>query len=90
MGFVELTIRNRAEGCATQRIAYLEGWYVEPEARRRGIGAALVRAAEAWGREMGCTEFASDADPGNEAGLAAHRALGFAEVGRAVCFAKEL
>src|SRR5256885_35941 len=48
VGFAELSIRNYAEDCVTDRVAYLEGWYVIPEARRRGVGRALVAAAEQW------------------------------------------
>jgi hypothetical protein len=42
-------------------VAYLEGWYVDRDVRRHGIGAALVHAAEAWARERGYRELASDA-----------------------------
>lgn len=90
LGFAELSIRNYAEGCVTNRVAYLEGWYVEPHARRRGVGAALVRAAEDWGRAQGCTEFASDALIDNEISAAAHEALGFDETARIRCFRKDL
>lgn len=90
LGFVELSIRNVAESCETDRVAYLEGWYVEPDVRRRGIGRALVRAAEDWGRTQGCTEFASDTEIENAASAAAHTALGFEEVDRVRCFRKRL
>lgn len=90
LGFAELSIRNYAEGCSTNRIAYLEGWYVEPHARRRGAGAALMRAAEDWGRAQGCTEFASDALIDNEISAAAHEALGFDETAQIRCFRKDL
>jgi aminoglycoside 6'-N-acetyltransferase I len=90
LGFVELSIRNYAEGCSSDRVAYLEGWYVEPFARRQGVGAALMKVAEEWGRAQGCTEFASDTDLGNHVSEAAHRALGFAETGRIICFQKGL
>lgn len=50
IGFVELSIRNYAEGCHSDRVAYIEGWYVSPDARRRGVGAALVAHSEAWGQ----------------------------------------
>lgn len=66
IGFVELAIRGYAEECYSGRVAYLEGWYVEPEARRRGVGTALIRAAEEWGRALGCVEMASDAALENE------------------------
>src|SRR5580765_5938479 len=42
VGMVELSIRRAAEGCFSDRVAYVEGWFVEPKFRRRGIGAALV------------------------------------------------
>lgn len=90
LGFVELSIRPYAEGCKTQRVAYLEGWYVIPDARRQGVGGRLIAAAEAWGREQGCTEFASDADPDNSVSLRAHLAAGFEDVGLVRCFSKKL
>ena len=90
VGFAELSIRNYAEDCVTDRVAYLEGWYVLPEARRRGIGRALVAAAEDWARSQGCTEFASDALLDNDSSAAAHRALGFVETVQIRCFRKEL
>lgn len=90
LGFAELSIRNVAEGCETDRVAYLEGWYVEPEARRQGVGRALVSAAEEWGRAQGCTEFASDTQIENTASAAAHAALGFEETERLRCFRKKL
>lgn len=90
VGFVELSIRSYAEDCETDRVAYLEGWYVVPEMRRRGVGAALVNAAERWGRAQGCTEFGSDTLIDNEPATRAHLALGFAETARLVCFRKSL
>lgn len=90
LGFAELSIRPCAEGCRTARVAYLEGWYVVPGARRHGVGRALATAAEGWARSQGCTEFASDTALANDAGAAAHTALGFVEVGQVRCFRKEL
>lgn len=90
VGFAELNIRPYAEGCTTDRVAYLEGWYVAPEARRQGAGAALIRAAEDWGRAQGCTEFASDALLDNDVSALAHKALGFTETVQIRCFRKDL
>ena len=90
IGFAELSIRAYAEGCRTDSVAYLEGWFVVPNARGQGVGRALIAAAEEWGRSQGCVEFASDADLTNDASAAAHRALGFTEVGRVRCFRKDL
>ena len=90
VGFVELSIRPCAEGCHSTNVGYLEGWYVEPAARRHGVGRALVAAGEDWARSQGCTEFASDADLQNEQSARAHAACGFVEVGRLRCFRKPL
>jgi len=90
IGFAELSIRSYAEDCLTDRIAYLEGWYVMPLARRQGVGRALVVAAESWAKRQGCTEFGSDALLDNHASAAAHRAVGFTETVQIRCFRKSL
>ena len=89
-GFCELSIRAYAEGCSSDRVGYLEGWYVEAEHRRRGVGGALVAAAEAWAREEGCPELASDCAIDNRVSAAAHRAIGFEDAGVIRCFRKTL
>jgi aminoglycoside 6'-N-acetyltransferase I len=89
-GFAEAATRPYAEGCATSPVAYLEGWYVDPDLRRRGVGRALVAAVEQWARAAGLQEFASDALLDNVTSHRAHARLGFAEVERIVCFRKSL
>lgn len=89
-GFAEVSERATAEGCETSPVAYLEGWYVDPDVRGQGVGAALVRAAEAWALARGLREIASDAEIDNVASQSAHRALGFAEVDRAVHYRKAI
>lgn len=90
LGFAELSIRPYAEGCTTDRVAFLEGWFVVPEARGRGIGRALVAASEQWARAQGCLELASNTEAANDASIAAHRALGFLDEGIVRCFRKPL
>jgi aminoglycoside 6'-N-acetyltransferase I len=90
IGFAELSIRPYAEGCYSGRVAYLEGWFVGASARRKGVGAALVKAAEDWARSRGCVEFASDTDIDNTVSASAHQSLGFEEVNRIICFRKVL
>jgi aminoglycoside 6'-N-acetyltransferase I len=90
LGFAELSIRSYAEGCSTDSVAFLEGWFVIPDARGRGVGGALVAACEQWARAQGCSEFASDAEPDNDASIAAHLALGFSDEGLIRCFSKKL
>jgi aminoglycoside 6'-N-acetyltransferase I len=81
-GLVEVTIHTSAPGCKTDRIGYLEAWYVDPEWRGQGLGRRLVDAAEAWACSVGCREMASDTDPGYPLSPAAHTALGYNEIAR--------
>ncbi len=90
IGFVELSLRAYAEGCQSDNVAYVEGWNVAPEARGRGVGRALIEAAEDWARGQGCTELASDAELDNAVSAAAHEASGFSDVGQIRCFRKVL
>ena len=89
-GFVEIGSRSYAEGCESTPVAYLEGWFVDPDSRRSGVGRQLLEAAEDWARANGFKELASDAELDNDASHRAHRALGFDEVERQVCFRKRL
>ena len=89
-GFVEIGSRNYADGCKTSPVAYLEGWYVDPDVRRNGLGTKLLEAAEAWALTHGFSEMASDTELENEISLRAHLALGFEEVERQICFKKPL
>jgi len=89
-GFIEVSLRNYAEGCQTSPVAYIEGWYVDEESRRRTLGTCLVQAAEAWARSHGLKEIASDTQLENAISIQAHTALGYEEVERLVCFRKAL
>lgn len=90
LGFVELSLRNYAEGCDSSPVPYVEGLYVAEDARRRNVGRLLMAAAEDWARANGFTEMASDTQIENEASLGAHGAYGFTEVERIACLRKAL
>src|SRR5438552_992069 len=66
-GFVEAALREYADGCDTSPVGYVEGWWVDPDARRAGVGRALIAAAENWARALGCSEMASDTQLDNVA-----------------------
>jgi aminoglycoside 6'-N-acetyltransferase I len=90
VGFLELGLRSVAEGCESSPVPYVEGWYVEADRRRHGVGGALMRAAEEWSRSRGYTELGSDTEEVNRLSRAAHAALGFQEVETLVIFRKSL
>ena len=90
VGLVELSVRPRAKGCELSPVVYVEGWYVEPETRRRGLGRALLRAAEHWATQRGCQAMAADCRIDNRVGLLAHFGAGFEEVERVVLLRRSL
>ncbi|MNX93600.1 Aminoglycoside N(6')-acetyltransferase type 1 [compost metagenome] len=90
-GFAEASLRHEyVNGCETSPVAFIEGVYIEPEHRGSGAGRALCSALEAWGRDKGCNELASDALLENTESHAFHGAIGFEETERVVYFRKVL
>jgi aminoglycoside 6'-N-acetyltransferase I len=61
---VELSIRNDIPGYESARVGFIEGLieglYVEPAHRHRGVARALLRASREWARLHDCTRFAGD------------------------------
>ena len=91
VGFAEAKLRtDYVNGTESSPVGFLEGWYVAPAWRGRGVGRALVAGVEAWARALGCTELASDALLDNALSHAAHRGCGFEETERVVYFRKPL
>ena len=89
-GFAEAGVRPFANGVDEAPCAFLEGWWVDQDVRRSGVGRALVAAVETWARGRGFAELGSDALLDNTLGHQAHRALGFEERERVVYFRKRI
>ena len=91
IGFANLSIRyDYVEGCETTPVAYLEGIYVDEKYRNRGYGRDLVKACEDWAKDRDIKEFASDCELTNLSSFAFHKAIGFEEANRIICFKKDL
>lgn len=89
VGFVEVGLRSHADGCdPAHPVGFIEGWYVAPTHRHRGVGRTLIVAAESWSHGQGCREMASDtwSDSRGEGSVAAHTALGYEVTDRVVNF----
>jgi len=91
IGFIEGSIRtDYVNGTETSPVGFVEGVFVAPSWRRKGVARQLFAAIGDWAQARGCRELASDALLENEASQRAHRALGFKETERVVYFAKKL
>jgi len=63
VAFAEATMRHDyVNGSGTSPFAFLEGIYVHPQWRNRGLARLLCNAVEDWAVGLGCTEFASDVE----------------------------
>ena len=89
-GFISVSARPWTEGSDAQPVAHVEAWYVDRNARQRGIGTKLMQAAEHWGLINGLAEICSDAELDNRASLMAHARLGFEPTLRLQYFRKPL
>ena len=91
IAFVEASLRSdHVTGTTSSPVGFLEGLYVVPHARRRGVARGLVATVERWAADKGCTEFASDVALDNLQSHRMHLALGFRETQRVVFFKKLL
>lgn len=90
IGFAEISERNIAGGCGNDPVAYLEGWYVEPEFQGQNVGGSLIAASADWALKQEYEYLASDVELDNSASQGAHLALGFEETGRVVTYRKRL
>lgn len=90
IGFIEVNVREFAEGSRRNRVPYVEAWFVEKPFRGLGIGKSLMSVAENWAKELGYDELASDTTLENIHSIDLHKKLGFKEVERVVCFLKRL
>lgn len=89
-GFVAYGVRPYGDGCDTQPVPWIEGWWVTPALRRAGVGRALIEEVERWARAQGFRELGSDTWIDNADGLAAHDALGFERTERLQLFRKRI
>ena len=91
VGFAQVGLRvDYVEGCETSPVGYLEGIFVMPPYRNKGYAKELIKHAESWAKEKGCSEFASDCELENLESLAFHLSIGFEEQNRIICFKKNI
>jgi aminoglycoside 6'-N-acetyltransferase I len=60
VGFAELSIRFDIAGLEGKRVGFVEGLFVPPAFRHRGVARQLLQASREWARTNHCEAFASD------------------------------
>ncbi len=76
---VALVYARLADGAPEQ--AHLYSMWVEPSARRAGVGRALVEAASAWARAAGARRLVLQVAQGNAGARRLYESLGFEGTG---------
>ena len=89
--FLSLSLRSDyVEGTNTSPVGYIEGLYVKPRYRRKGIAEELIEHAKKWSEKYGCTELASDCNLENTGSQAFHKNAGFTEANKIVCYTMQI
>jgi aminoglycoside 6'-N-acetyltransferase I len=90
-GFISVSIRNDyVEGSSSRPVGYVEGIYVKPEFRNKGIAGRLIKKGEEWARSRGCSQMGSDVEMNNDISSIFHLKVGFKEANRMICFIKDI
>jgi ribosomal protein S18 acetylase RimI-like enzyme len=76
IGQIMGTLRNTVAVFEPEQYGYVTDIVVDPEGRRRGVGAALFEALKAWFLERGASHLRLQAAHNNQASQAFWRAMG--------------
>jgi ribosomal protein S18 acetylase RimI-like enzyme len=85
LGFISLKVREDVTGVERGHVADLA---VAEDARRLGVGRALVHAAEGWASRLGLSTLSLDVWTTNERAVAFYESLGFQA--ESLCLIKDL
>ena len=90
-GFINVSTRREyVPGATVYPLGYVEGIYVRPAFRRKGLARALLARGEQWALENGCKHMASDTWVWNTASRDFHTGAGFLEKETLVFYVKRI
>ena len=84
IGMVELSLRNVVDGCLSSPVAYVEGLYIVPEQRNKGLGKQVMHLLFDWAAAQDYSEMALNTPLPNSGSQRFYAALGFSENERVV------
>ncbi|PWS26147.1 GNAT family N-acetyltransferase [Pedobacter yonginense] len=91
VGFSIFSIRqDYVEGAEKTPTGYLEGIYVEPEFRKKGIAKKFLQIGEEWLKVNNCTQIGSDTWLNDKESRKFHKKIGFLEEDELVHFLKKI
>ncbi|AXI07824.1 GNAT family N-acetyltransferase [Oceanobacillus sp. 143] len=91
VAFIHLSIRtDYVEGSNSSPIGYIEGIYVLPEFRQKGISKKLFARGRNWLLNKGCKQVGSDIEWNNQVSYEFHKSIGFKEANRLIAFIQDL
>ncbi len=91
VGFINVSIRtDYVPGATHSPVGYIEGIYIKPKLRHRGMAKKLVEHATQWFLTNGCKEIGSDSEIENVVSQGWHEAMGFAQSKQLVHYIKTL
>ena len=91
VAFLSLSLRSDyVEGSDSSPVGYIEGIYVKPEYRRKGVAGELTDHAKEWSRKFDCSELASDCLLDNELSQSFHTGVGFTKTNEIVCYIMQI
>ncbi len=82
LAFACATLLRVPSAPATENLCQLDSMAVRPDARRRGIGAALLQALLAWAAQNGARHFSLEVRASNAPAIALYKRFGLQLEGR--------
>ncbi|MED1864510.1 GNAT family N-acetyltransferase [Fictibacillus nanhaiensis] len=91
IAFIHISVRSDyVEGSHDSPTGFIEGIYVKPEYRKKGISKKLIEKGESWLKTKGCSQIGSDIEQSNDTSYHFHKNVGFKEVNRLIAFIKDI
>jgi aminoglycoside 6'-N-acetyltransferase I len=91
IAFIHISVRSDyVEGSQDSPTGFIEGIYVKPEYRKKGISKKLIEKGESWLKTKGCSQIGSDIEQSNITSYHFHKSVGFKEVNRLIAFIKNI